>query len=144
LAEVKAGLLSTKMPAPVLVRVFVESTRPVLISAVDPATTEKFALPDKDNVPAPLRIQFPLVEAVPKLRPLIVWLEPTVIVSVTAGDWPRKLAASPATQGSSVVPSADQKAFVPQVPLPDWKPAVVEVSHVTVAAGNTADVRQAA
>jgi hypothetical protein len=26
-----------------------------------------------------------------------------------------------------------QKLSVPHVPLPDWKPAVVEVSHVTVA-----------
>ena len=40
---------------------------------------------------------------------------------------------SPEIQGESVVPLLLQKLSVPHVPLPDWKPAVVEVSQVTVA-----------
>jgi hypothetical protein len=56
-----------------------------------------------------------------------------VMVSFTAVVCPRKLAVSPETQGDSVVPLLLQKLSVPHVPLPDWKPADVEVSHVTVA-----------
>ena len=54
-------------------------------------------------------------------------------MSFTAVVWPRKVAVLPETQGDSDVPSMLQKLSVPHVPLPDWKPAVVEVSHVTVA-----------
>lgn len=55
------------------------------------------------------------------------------MVSFTAVVCPRKLAVSPEIQGESVVPLLLQKLSVPHVPLPDWKPAVVEVSQVTVA-----------
>ena len=135
LAETSPGLLSTKVPAPALFRMFEgESTRLDVVWAVDPAATEKFAAPENVSAPLPLKIQFPLVLLEPKLSPPTVWFEPIVIVLLTAGDPPRNTASSPETQGKSVVPSIDQKLFVPHVPLPDWKPAVVDVSHVTVAA----------
>ena len=57
---------------------------------------------------------------------------------------PKKTAWSPETHGERVVPLSLQKLSVPQMPLPDWKPAAVEVSQVTVAAGRVSDERQAA
>jgi hypothetical protein len=101
--------------------------------AVEPLATAKLLLPDKLRPPAPLSVQLPLVVAEPKLKPEIFCADPTVIVLVSGVVSPKKTASSPETHGVRVVPLLLQKLSVPQVPLPDWKPAVAEVSQVTVA-----------
>ena len=102
------------------------------IEAMEPLSTVKVELALK-FMPLPEKVQLPKVVAEPKVNPEMFCTEPTVIVLFTAVVCPRKLAVSPETQGDSVVPLLLQKLSVPHVPLPDWKPAVVEVSHVTVA-----------
>ena len=102
------------------------------IEAVEPALTVKVELALK-LIPLPAKVQSPKVVAEPKLNPEMFCADPTVIVLVTAVVSPKKTAASPETHGERVVPLLLQKLSVPQVPLPDWKPAVDKVSHVTVA-----------
>jgi hypothetical protein len=101
--------------------------------AVEPLATAKLLLPEKFRLPTPLSVQLPPVVAEPKLNPEMFCADPTVIVLVTAVASPKKTATSPETHGERVVPLLLQKLSVPQVPLPDWKPAAVEVSHVAVA-----------
>lgn len=133
LGEAKVGVFKRKVPAPVLVSAKPPRESPVLMVAVEPLATAKLLLPDKLRLPTPLNVQLPLVVAEPKVNPEMFCAEPTVIVLVTAVVSPKKTAASPETHGKRVVPLLLQKLFVPQVPLPAWKPAVDEVSHVTVA-----------
>ena len=138
----KVGVFRRRVPAPVLVSTLVESVNGAVSTAADPDATAKVALPASESVPVPLKVQLPLVVADPKLKPPMVWLEPMVMVSVTAVACPKKVAVSPEAHCERAAPSRVQKLSVPQVPLPDWKPAAVEVSHVTLAAN--AGVRAAA
>jgi hypothetical protein len=102
------------------------------IEAMEPLSTVKVELALK-FMPLPEKVQSPKVVAEPKVNPEMFCGDPTVIALITAVDSPKKMAASPDTQGERVVPLLLQKLSVPHVPLPDWKPAVVVVSHVTVA-----------
>lgn len=123
--------VKVRPPVPALVR----PNAPLMvlpIEAVEPALTVKVELALK-LIPLPAKVQSPKVVAEPKLSPEMFCAEPTVIVLVTAVVSPKKTAASPETHGERVVPLLLQKLSVPQVPLPAWKPAVDEVSHVTVA-----------
>jgi hypothetical protein len=84
-------------------------------------------------MPLPVKVQLPDVVADPKLNPESDCDVLNAIVFVTALASPRNTAESPAVQAPRFVPSAVQNRS-DQLPLPDWKPAVVDVSHVTVAA----------
>jgi hypothetical protein len=50
----------------------VESVKGAVITAVEPEATAKVALPAKESVPLPLKVQLPLVVADPKANPPIV------------------------------------------------------------------------
>ncbi len=122
------------LPDPVLVSKKPPKESPALIVAVEPLATEKLPLPDKLRLPAPLSVQLPLVAPEPKFNPAMLCAPLIVIVLVIAEASPKKTASSPETQDARVVPLRLQKLPVPQVPEPDWKPAAVAVSQVTVAA----------
>ena len=72
LGVAKVGVFRRKVPAPVLVSTLVESVKGAVITAVEPEATAKVALPAKESVPLPLKVQLPLVVADPKAKPPIV------------------------------------------------------------------------